>query len=197
MPQTMFGRESDLILKIDFLKKLGVRHATVQNLGHIPLLNDFVLHGGFSLNIANSESVEFLDSVGFNDFIVSTECSLETISTIRKKMSLGIIAAGRLPLMVSRNCPVNVSCDVCRHSSNLLDRKGKLFPVRCYKDCYKIFNSDVLWMADRQRELKNVDFEVLKFTIEDKSEAEMTIKNFIQKVKLTNNYTRGLYYRGI
>lgn len=197
MPQTMFGRESDLILKIDFLKKLGVRHATVQNLGHIPLLNDFVLHGGFSLNIANSESVEFLDSVGFNDFIVSTECSLETISTIRKKMSLGIIAAGRLPLMVSRNCPVNVSCDVCRHSSNLLDRKGKLFPVRCYKDCYKIFNSDVLWMADRQRELKNVDFEVLKFTIEDKSEAEMTIKNFIQKVKLINNYTRGLYYRGI
>lgn len=197
MPQTMFGRESDLILKIDFLKKLGVRHATVQNLGHIPLLNDFVLHGGFSLNIANSESVEFLDSVGFNDFIVSTECRLETVAKIHKKIPLGIIAAGRLPLMVSRNCPVNVSCDVCRHSSNLLDRKGKLFPVRCYKDCYKIFNSDVLWMADRQRELKNVDFEVLKFTIEDKSEAEMTIKNFIQKVKLTNNYTRGLYYRGI
>ncbi len=197
MPQTMFGRESDLIGKIDFLKKLGVRHATVQNLGHVPLLNDFVLHGGFSLNIANSESVKFLDSVGFNDFIVSTECSLETISTICKKTPLGIIAAGRLPLMVSRNCPVNISCDECRYSSNLLDRKGKLFPVRCGKDCYKIFNSDVLWMADRQHELKNIDFGVLKFTIEDKNEAEIVTENFIQKVKLKSDYTRGLYYRGI
>ncbi len=197
MPQTMFGRESDLIYKIDFLKKLGVRHATVQNLGHIPLLNDFVLHGGFSLNIANSESVKFLDSVGFNDFIVSTECSLETVAKIHKKIPLGIIAAGRLPLMVSRNCPVNISCDKCRHSSTLLDRKGKLFPVRCGKDCYKIFNSDILWMADRQRELKNVDFGVMKFTIESKDEAEITAQNFVQKVKLNNNYTRGLYYRGV
>lgn len=197
MPQTMFGRESDLIYKIDYLKKLGVKHATVQNLGHIPLLDGFILHGGFSLNIANSESVDFLNSVGFNDFIVSVECGLETIAKIRKKMPLGIMAAGRLPLMVSRNCPVNISCDQCRHSSSLLDRKGKLFPVRCGKDCYKIFNSDVLWMADRQRELKNVDFEVVKFTIENENEAEKTVQNFIHKVKLNHNYTRGLYYRGI
>lgn len=197
MPQTMFGRESDLIYKIDFLKKVGVKHATLQNLGQIPLLHGFIIHGGFSLNIANSESIDFLDSVGFSDFIVSTECCLETISKLHKKIPLGIVAAGRLPLMVSRNCPVNISCDICKNSSTLLDRKGKLFPVRCGKDCYKIFNSDVLWMADRQRELKNVEFEVLKFTVEDKFETEKTIEGFIQRVKLDKNYTRGLCYRGI
>ncbi len=197
MPQTMFGRESELAYKIDFLKKLGVRHATVQNLGQIDLLSDFILHGGFSLNIANSESVDFLSSAGFNDFIVSTECRLETIATICKKISLGIIVSGRLPLMVSRNCPVNVRCDICKNSSNLLDRKGKLFPVRCGNDCYKIFNSNVLWMGDRQSELKNVDFKVLKFTIENKNEAEKTVEKFIHKEKLSKNYTRGLYYKGI
>lgn len=197
MPQAMFGRESDLVYKLDFLKKLGVKHATVQNLGQIPLLNDFIIHGGFSLNIANSESADFLDSVGFNDFIVSTECRLETIAKIRKKIPLGIMAAGRLPLMVSRNCPVDVSCDICKNSSNLLDRKSKVFPVRCKKDCYKIFNSNVLWMGDRQSELKNVDFKVLKFTVENNSEAENMAKNFIHKVNLRNNYTRGLYYKGV
>ena len=197
MPQTMFGRESELVYKIDFLKKLGVRHATVQNLGQIDLLDDFIVHGGFSLNIANSESVDFLNSVGFNDFIVSTECSLETVATICKKIPLGIIAAGRLPLMVSRNCPVNVSCDICKNSSKLLDRKGKLFPVRCGKDSYKIFNSNVLWVGDRQSELKNVDFKVLKFTVENKSEAEKTVEQFIHKEELNKNYTRGLYYKGI
>lgn len=197
MPQTMFGRESDLVYKLDFLKKLGVKHATVQNLGQIPLLNNFVIHGGFSLNIANSESVDFLESVGFNDFIVSTECRLETISKIHRNIPLGIIAVGRLPLMVSRNCPVNSSCDVCKNSSNLLDRKGKLFPVRCGKDCHKIFNSNIWWMGDRQNELTNVDFKVLKFTIENKIEVENIVENFIHKVKLSGRYTRGLYYKGI
>lgn len=197
MPQTMFGRESDLVYKLDFLKKLGVKHATVQNLGQIPLLNDFIIHGGFSLNITNSESVNFLESVGFNDFIVSTECRLETISKIRRNIPLGMIAAGRLPLMVSRNCPVNISCNMCKNASSLLDRKGKLFPVRCKEDCYNIFNSNVLWMGDRQSELTNVDFKVLKFTIEDKNEVENMIKNFIHSVKLDDCYTRGLYYKGI
>lgn len=197
MPQTMFGRELDLAYKIDFLKKLGVKHATVQNLGQIPLLNDFVIHGGLCLNIANSESVDFLDSVGFNDFIVSTECKLETIAKICKSIPLGIIAAGRLPLMVSRNCPVSVSCDTCKNASNLLDRKGKLFPVRCMQDCYKIFNSNVLWMGDRHSELRNMDFKVLKFTVENKNEVEKMVKNFVHQANLQHNYTRGLYYKGI
>ena len=52
-------------------------------------------------------------------------------------------------------------------------------------------------MGDRQSELKNVDFKVLKFTIENKNEAEKIVEKFIHKEKLSKNYTRGLYYKGI
>ena len=52
-------------------------------------------------------------------------------------------------------------------------------------------------MGDRQSELKNVDFKVLKFTVENKSEAEKTVEQFIHKEELNKNYTRGLYYKGI
>lgn len=196
MPQVSFENESNIIHKINKIKKMGVLHATIQNLGQIPLLEGFSIHAGLGLNIANSQSAQVLEKIGFCDFIVSAECCLKTISKIAKKIPLGAVAFGRLALMVSRNCPINKSCKKCGNNSCLKDRKGKLFPVRCQNKCHTIFNSDVLWMADRQRELENVDFEVLKFTVETKSQAKTITKNFIQNAKPDNNYTRGLYYRG-
>ena len=196
MPQVSFEKQSNIIQKINKIKKMGVLHATIQNLGQIPLLEGFSIHAGLGLNIANSQSVQVLESIGFCDFIVSAECCLKTISKIAKKIPLGAVVFGRLPLMVSRNCPINKSCKKCGNNSCLKDRKGKLFPVRCQNKCHTIFNSDVLWMADRQKELENVDFEVLKFTIETKSQAKTIAKNFIQNAKPKSNYTRGLYYRG-
>ena len=196
MPQAIFERESSVVEKIEKIKRMGVFHATIQNLGQIPLLNGFIIHAGLALNVANSESVGFLKSIGFSDFIVSAECCLKTISKISKKIPMGAMAFGRLPLMVSRNCPIDFGCKRCDGQSNLRDRKGKIFPVRCQNMCHTIFNSDILWMADREGELENVDFEVLKFTVEDKNQAKNIVKKFIQNVKLSKNYTRGLYYRG-
>ena len=196
MPQVSFEKQSNIIQKINKIKKMGVLHATIQNLGQIPLLEGFSIHAGLGLNIANSQSVQVLESIGFCDFIVSAECCLKTISKIAKKIPLGAVVFGRLPLMVSRNCPISKSCKECGNNSCLKDRKGKLFPVRCQNKCHTIFNSDVLWMADRQKELENVDFEVLKFTIETKSQAKTIAQNFIQNAKPKSNYTRGLYYRG-
>ena len=196
MPQAIFENESNIIKKISKIREMGVLHATIQNLGQIPLLEGFSIHAGLGLNIANSQSVEVLEKIGFCDFIVSAECCLKTISKIKKKIPLGAVVFGKLPLMVSRNCPINKSCKKCGNNSFLKDRKGKLFPVRCQNMRHTIFNSDVLWMADRQKELENVDFEVLKFTVETKNQVKNITQNFIQNVNLEGNYTRGLYYRG-
>lgn len=197
MPQTMFNSEREIKSKLEKLTTMGVKHATVQNLGQLPLLNNFILHGGSSLNITNSKSANLLKRLGFMDFIVSVECLLKTIKRIRSNIPIGMLAAGRVPLMVSRNCPIDRDCIECSNKSALYDRKGKKFPVRCKDGIFKIFNANMLWMGDKQEELENLDFATIKFTIESTIEAKSLVEKFKQQVKFDGNYTRGLYYRGI
>lgn len=124
VPRAMFGKEAELEQKLEQLKKAGIRHMLVQNLAQIRMGKGFVLHGGVSLPIANRWAARQLKRWGLRDCILSPECSLRTLQEIQGEIDCGILAAGRMPLMVARNCPVKArkGCSQCKEKAYLTDR---------------------------------------------------------------------------
>lgn len=193
IPRGLFGMESELKKRLERLKKIGVKNALCSNLGAYKTAHEmgFRVFGDFGLNIFNSISAAM-----FNSPIISFEATLEQISKINAD-DKGVIAYGRLPLMITRNCPIknHLGCNNC--TGRLTDRKGFDFPVLCSKyPCVEILNSTVLYMGDRQNEI-NADFLHFYFTTESKSQVEKIISSFESGAPLDEKYTRGLYYRGV
>lgn len=151
------------------------------------------LHGSFTLNIYNSFSAEYMKGLGLEDCIVSVEATMQQIADIRASLPLGAVVGGRIPLMLTRNCPIKneVGCGKC--SRRLTDRTGRSLPVACSKEYVEILNPDCLYMADRSYELHGVSFTVILLNDEDAAQTKAAILG----EKPSSHITRGLYYRGI
>lgn len=153
----------------------------------------FKLHGSFTLNVFNSFSAEYLRGLGLEDCIFSVEATLPQISAVRTELPLGAVVYGRLPLMLTRNCPIKneVGCGKC--TKKLIDRTGRELPVVCTKDYAEVLNADKLCMTDRSDELRNISFGVVYLSDETDDEIRAALSGH----KPQGTITRGLYYRGI
>lgn len=194
LPRGMFGCEEKIKKELERLKKIGVRNVLCPNIGGYKLAKDmgFEVFGDFGLNIFNSVSAGIINSP-----VLSFELTLEQINAINAE-DKGIIAYGRLPLMLTRNCPVknDIGCYECNKNGRLTDRKGMEFPVVCSDyPCVEILNTVPVYMLDRLREV-NTDFIQFIFTTESKSEAESILSLYERGEKPDFKLTRGLYYRG-
>jgi len=108
----------------------------------------------------------------------------------------GIISYGRLPLMLTKNCPVKLNdCNSCNKDRCLTDRMGVRFPVRCQNGYAELLNSRVIWLADKDR--KGFDFEILYFTDETPERIDRVLNLYKDNAKPDSEYTRGLYFRGV
>lgn len=178
---------------------LGVRHLMCNNLGYINtgLKLGYYIHGDFGLNVLNSLSLELLSRLKLQDCIVSFELKLNQIENLQKTIPIGLMAYGKLPLMLVRNCPIKneVGCNRCKHY--ISDRTNRNLPVYCSnnKQYAEIFNAETLSIADKVTSMHNVDFYVLSFLEETSKEISKTIKDFKNGNKLGT--TKGLYVRGI
>ena len=195
LPRGLFGKEEELEKRLLQLKKAGVKYALCGNLGAYKLAEKlgFTVCGDFGLNVFNSSAANQLHSP-----ILSFELTVDEANRINAQ-DTGIIAYGRLPLMLTRNCPVkqNIGCEKCKKNGTLTDRKGMVFPVVCSPyPCVELLNSVPLYMADRMREIKT-DFIHFYFTKESKEEIEKIIVLYQNARKADFDYTRGLYYRGV
>ncbi|MBO4878370.1 MAG: U32 family peptidase [Ruminococcus sp.] len=151
------------------------------------------LHGSFTLNVFNSYSAEYLRGLGLEDCLFSIEAELTQFAEVRTSLPLGAVIAGRLPLMLTRNCPIRneVGCSGC--TGHLTDRTGRKLPVACSREYVEILNSDVLFMADRLREFSNIGFGCVLLCDESPEQALALISG----TKPDAAVTRGLYYRGV
>ncbi|WP_294752148.1 U32 family peptidase [uncultured Ruminococcus sp.] len=151
------------------------------------------LHGSFTLNVFNSYSAEYLRGLGLEDCVFSVEAALPQISAIRTELPIGAVIYGRLPLMLTRNCPIKneVGCGKC--TKRLIDRTGRELPVVCSKDCTEILNADRLCMLDRLDEIHGISYGVIYLSDEDADSTRAALSGR----KPQGNITRGLYYRGI
>lgn len=180
-------------------REKGAAHLMCNNISYIKTGKDlgFKLHGDFGLNIANSQSIEFLRKQDLEDVTLSFEMKLNQINSLKKSLTTGIIAYGYLPVMVFRNCPIKneVGCKRCHKT--LTDRTGRKNKIICSENYAELFNSELLYMADRQDDIKNVSFITLYFTDETSEEIADIINEYSTSGKERKNITRGLYYRGI
>lgn len=194
-PPRFIINEENIIIRLKELKKSGFEHILCHTPDSVAIGKNlgFRLHGNFSLNIFNSISAEYLYKNGFEDCIFSVEANLEQFRKLRTNIPVGAVVYGRIPLMLTRNCPVKneVGCKKCTKS--LTDRTSRRFPVYCSKDFVEIMNSDILYMSDRLNEFKNISFGVVMLHDEN---AEQTV-NALKGIKPDGNITRGLYYRGV
>jgi putative protease len=154
---------------------------------------------GFGMNIYNSISLSEIESLGAKDCLVSCEAQMNEISRLGGDIPRGIMIYGKIPLMMTRNCPVKnkLTCNECGMQSYLVDRMGIEFPVICKNGASFILNSRPLWVADKKNEMRNLDFGLAYFTNENKSECQ----NILAEVRKSSNppseFTRGMYFKGV
>lgn len=200
VPRGIFGMENTVEKLMLKMKNTGINIAYCGTLDGVALArkHGFEIHTGFSINVFNSLSAEVLESFGVKEITLSPELTLSQLSQMDTKSKRGIIGYGRLPLMLTRNCPVRngKACSECKSGSYLTDRKGMKFPVVCSFGCSEILNSCPIYMGDRINEIKNVDFITFYFTKEPAEMCEAVINAYRTGKKAAGDFTRGLYYRG-
>ncbi len=192
IPRGMFGIENKIFEKLKHIQTLGINEVLASNIGAVEMAKnlDMDIHGGFGLNITNTASVEWAEKEGLLDIEVSIELTLEQIAKLGGKIPLGIVSYGLMPLMLTRNNPAP-------KTNFIRDRKGIDFPVQTYGACTEVLNSVPVILSDRKNELKGIDFEVYRFSVENSVEIGENSILFHKNTLGKGNFTRGLYYRGV
>lgn len=201
VPRGIFGNEVLVEKYLLRARDCGINIAYCSTLDALSLAkkHGFIIHTGFSMNVFNSFSVEFLESLGIKEITLSPELTLKKISAVGGKSKRGIIGYGRLPLMLTRNCPVKngTDCSECKSNKFLTDRKNMKFPVVCHFGSSEILNSQPIYLGDRLDEIENLDFITFYFTKEKKEVCEAILDAYRKGKAVKGEYTRGLYYRGL
>lgn len=193
--------QSEDILKsrLSHFKDSGFTHAYCGNLAAIKIAKDlgFKIIGGIGLNVGNRKTAQFLSDQGVDIITLSAEMQMGDAKNLNALAPKGIFAYGRLPLMLTKNCPLKNGreCKDCDKKGIITDRKNIDFPVECRGTSVEILNSAPLFLADKQGDLGVFDFLLLWFTDEEKSTAAKIIEQYKSGGKTPDNFTRGLYYR--
>lgn len=202
MPRFTFDEQRD-IQKLKEVQKLGIGHMLCTNFAHIIIAERLGLtaHAGSGLNTANTEALRMLDELGASSAMLSPEMKVGQINSLGGDIRRGVIAYGRLPLMLTVNCPImgQVGCKGC--TGRVYDRTGRAFPVRCSKaqGYTELLNSDLLCISDKQADFVGADFFQIELNEESPERAAEIISLFKNGRQLKNSgtVTRGLYYRGV
>ena len=153
------------------------------------------LHGGLGLHITNSHAAEFYAQAGLADAL----CSPEAPEMPAQCLPLGRMAYGRLPLMLTRNCPVQaqIGCGKCQH--RLTDRRGAAVYTDCTRitekpDYAELFNAVPLWLADQPQKLADAAFGLLLMTDESAEQVQQVLGAYLHGDLSAppQKYTRGL-----
>ena len=207
LPQ-VFSDEETVGIK-ELLKKAkeqGINKILVNNVGQIYMCKNlgFDVAADFGLNVFNSFTANVLRRAGVTETTLSFELNFSQIGNIASSDS-ALIVYGRLPLMCVRNCvkKKHIACSENGHGKPyvLTDRTSRKFFVTCEYGCRnRIWNGDVLWLADK--DIPDCGFRRFIFTDETENGA-LTPKKIIglygQKVPFADEkgFTRGLYFRKV
>jgi len=202
IPRGMFGIENQIKLRLNELKSIGVKAVLASNIGAVNLANKmgFEVHGGFGLNITNTESLIAYENMGLKSAELSFELTKNQIKEIGGNIPRGIIASGYLPLMLLRACPnLNsaVKCCTCTGNTKMQDRLGENFILKCDGNCTEVLNSVYLTLCNDIDIFCGVDFFTFRFTVENSVEKVENIRSFSSKNHNFSKITRGLYLRGV
>lgn len=214
VPPGMFGAEKQIEKRLSALKECGICDVLVNNIGAVASVRrlGMKMHGGFRLNITNSQSVRAAEQLGLSDVTASFELTNRQINSLSGGIRIGAAAYGYLPLMLLRCCPMKnagMRCESCRNSKKksgegnsagvfITDRTGEKFPLVCDGICTELLNCVPLSISDKLSDFSGADFFILNFTVENYVERVNIFNCFLQGAPLEKSrITRGLYYRGV
>jgi putative protease len=201
VPRGIFSSDEKILNMLKEAKAFGVTEAWAGTLDGIALIQKAGMKANAFIgsNVYNSYSLNTLETMGVEKVLLSAELTLSQAQEIGGETPRGIFAYGRLPLMLTRNCPQRngKTCAECKRTGKLIDRKNIEFPIDCHTGVSEILNSVPIFMADRLSEIRNMDFMLLYFTDEDAQECAEIIDLYVHGGKAKGDFTRGLLYRGV
>ena len=182
------------------LKEQGLTAALCGNLGSLLMAREAGLRiiGDYGLNIINSPAAQQAAALGCDEITLSFECERNAARNIHSPVPIGVIAYGRLPLMLLRNCPGKTAagCGDCRGINHITDRRGEDYPLQCQNRQYThLLNPRPLFLSDRLPEWDFCDFLTLRFTTETPAECDAILEMYQTGAAPAGPFTRGLYYR--
>lgn len=180
------------------LKAGGLRFVLAENIGAVRMAKEAGLTpvGGYGLNVTNSDAGEAYRQMGLSALCVSFELSAPKIRDLKSDLPLGMIVAGRLPLMQLRSCPArsDKGCGSCGGRPVVTDRKGAAFPLVCRERRYStLLNSIPLYLCDKK--LPPLDFYAVYLTVETAEEAAALIRSALCGDPPDAPHTTGLAFR--
>ena len=201
LPRFTFD-EGGVVERLDALKQRGLGHILATNTAHLRIGRQLGLrvHTDFGLNVTNSAAARLLGEMGAADITASFELKAAQIRALKKPVPVGFIGYGRLPAMLTVNCPIRQAVGCGRCAKRLYDPTGRELPVRCSKGegYVEILNSDLLFTADKMSDFKGAAFVTLVFDEQTPQQVEGIVRAYKNGEKPQfENFTRGLYYRGI
>ena len=197
-PRTLFCGEEKFSAWLESFKASGGRTVAVQNIGQIPLVMSagLKIYGGFSLNAVSSASLMQLERLGVEEAELSFEITAKQISTLCGGIKRRVCAYGRIPMMLTRNCPA--SLNGCQKTGcSITDRRGETLFVRCRQGASEVFNCLPLSVTEKQRSFTNIDGFTLHFTTESREECEKIIRQALNGEPTDEKATNGLYFRQV
>lgn len=183
----------------------------VENMAQAYKYNKCAQYGDFRLNIFNSVAVDVFKDM--RRVTVSPELNLKEIASLARytTSSLEVIAYGRLPLMLMKNCPIKAASGKCQKYKQiytLRDRMGEQFPIICGHGCRaKLLNSKPIFMADKLQDIIKTKINAVRliFTVENSKECDTIINVYKKALGCSavenpfgeQKFTRGHFYRGV
>ena len=201
IPRVYFEDEKNLTDALSLAKQFNFAKAMAHTVGRVKMAKDmgFEVIGGFGLNIANTLSVEAINGLGAGMITLSPELTLAQMKSISSDIPKGILAYGKMPVMITRNCPSGTHCKGRdKKGCVITDRKGISFEITCREGMSEILNSQPIYLGDKKDELKKHDFLLLHFTTEDSKRITEVLKDYKGLGEYPPvSYTRGCYRRRV
>lgn len=209
-PRGLFGEEDNILKMAISARKLGINDIMIHNVGLLPALAEvgMNIHGGFGLNVFNSRALDESACMGLIDNELSYELTLNQAAALESSQPRGLIIRGRIPMMLTRNCPAAASPKGCSGIAKeggicgIIDRTGKELPVICRSGCSEIFNpvmmSVVENVAGKSSHTLSLDWVTLRFTDEDDEQCSAVINEYTSgNIRREAGITAGLYFKGV
>ena len=199
LPQLVWPLEEQPVLdRLTALKEKGLTDVVAGNVCELVLSQraGLTVHGGSTLNVTNTLSLNAYEAMGMADTTLSFELPVRKGAKLGGTKPRGILAYGRLPLMQFRACPARgeKGCGFCTGRPELVDRKGVVFPMVCHDRRYTtLLNSVPLYLGDKA--LPPFDFVTLYFTTEDREICRRVYEGFRRGDAPWFDRTSGLAYR--
>ena len=199
----IFRTEDEEVFRQILRKNPQLAAVAVSNLGHLPIVEGLGLEvrGDLGMNVFNSRALLLMQELGLSSVTVSAELRHQQVRDLKKYLPCEAVVYGRLPLMVTENCPLRCSGQCSGGNGGVLtDRTGAQFPVLCGYGCRpEIQNSRPLYLADKPEWTNcGLHWARLRFTTETAEEALNILRRYQgQGAPTPQDFTRGLFYRGV